>query len=549
MADRLGFELSLTSEMAEALRPVVSQLNATDAAMNKVRIDSAQMESALKHFRGSQHEKGFLEAAIASHKHAAELPNLRNEVKLLSDQGKGFRVEWGNVVQSFAGFRKETTGGWIFNAAEGMRAFGGGALWAGQRIASLAMSMAKAVAKAEDLDLALKLNVGEKVAGNISGIAGTFGNTRHDDDTIKEALLPIAEAKIADEKLLSALATSAADIAAMTAGKTSAVGAGEIFGHIALKRDVNDKMLKDLALNADDFFVNLGKQLGKTAKDAKKLAGEGKITGDVLLRTVVDELAKKQGGTIGGAGLAAGKTMGASLQRLSDLPENWFKGARGTEGMVKLQGAIDGVVASFSAGGDSARALSETIGVLVDVGGFVVDVFGKIGDAIGWVTAQQVLLFTGIYDVGEKLYRIGGQIVEGFALGLSEGWGAVKGAVDELGNSTVNWFKEKLGIASPSTVFARLGEYTGEGFAVGLDRSADRVGDATQRLLTDGMAPGPASQALAARGADSSAPAGGYTFHFNITGSNAREIGDEIEERVERIMARTFDRAALSGAA
>ena len=275
----------------------------------------------------------------------------------------------------------------------------------------------------------------------------------------------------------------------------------------------------------------------------------GKVTSDMLLRTVVDELAKKQGGTIGGASLEAGKTMGASLQRLSDLPENWMKGARDTEGMVKLQGAIDGVVASFSAGGDSARALSETIGVLVDVGGFVVDVFGKIGDAIGWVTAQQVLLFTGIYDVGEKLYRIGGQIVEGFALGLSEGWGAVKGAVDELGNSTVNWFKEKLGIASPSTVFARLGEYTGEGFAIGLDRSADRVGDATQRLLTDGMAPGPASQALAARGADSSAPAGGYTFHFNITGGNAHEIGDEIEERVEKIMARTFDRAALSGAA
>ncbi|MNJ42386.1 hypothetical protein D3C77_373560 [compost metagenome] len=52
------------------------------------------------------------------------------------------------------------------------------------------------------------------------------------------------------------------------------------------------------------------------------------------------------------------------------------------------------------------------------------------------------------------------------------GLGQIKQAMSTLGSSTIGWFKEKLGIHSPSRVFAELGGYTTEGLAQGLDAGA-----------------------------------------------------------------------------
>ena len=67
-----------------------------------------------------------------------------------------------------------------------------------------------------------------------------------------------------------------------------------------------------------------------------------------------------------------------------------------------------------------------------------------------------------------KFTEFGGMIVNGLVNGLTAGLGAVKSAIGSIGDSSIGWFKEKLGIHSPSRVFAELGGYTMAGLTQGL---------------------------------------------------------------------------------
>lgn len=68
-----------------------------------------------------------------------------------------------------------------------------------------------------------------------------------------------------------------------------------------------------------------------------------------------------------------------------------------------------------------------------------------------------------------KFTDFGGMIVNGLINGLTARLGAVKNAISSIGDSSIGWFKEKLGIHSPSRVFAELGGFTMAGLTQGLE--------------------------------------------------------------------------------
>jgi hypothetical protein len=121
--------------------------------------------------------------------------------------------------------------------------------------------------------------------------------------------------------------------------------------------------------------------------------------------------------------------------------------------------------------------------------------------------------------------EFGANILRGLVNGITGSMGAVKDAISNAGSSTVAWFKEKLGIHSPSRVFAQLGDYTMQGLAVGLDRSEGapiaKVSGLAQRLtqLGAGIAIGTAT-ALPASAFDTRAPLaqGGFGAGMTIQG-------------------------------
>ncbi|MDH6157099.1 hypothetical protein H4V96_001201 [Janthinobacterium sp. CG_23.4] len=128
-------------------------------------------------------------------------------------------------------------------------------------------------------------------------------------------------------------------------------------------------------------------------------------------------------------------------------------------------------------------------------------------------------------ELPAKFTAFGANILRGLVNGITGSMGAVKDAISNAGSSTIAWFKEKLGIHSPSRVFAELGDYTMQGLAVGLDRSESapiaKVSGLAQRLtqLGAGIAIGTAT-ALPASAFDTRAPlpVGGFGAGMTIQG-------------------------------
>ncbi|MET3177871.1 UNVERIFIED_ORG: hypothetical protein ABIC43_001010 [Variovorax guangxiensis] len=74
-------------------------------------------------------------------------------------------------------------------------------------------------------------------------------------------------------------------------------------------------------------------------------------------------------------------------------------------------------------------------------------------------------------ELPAKFTTFGAQMMQGLVSGITGMLGTVQDAINGVADSTVGWFKEKLGIRSPSRVFMQAGENIVEGAAIGIDRT------------------------------------------------------------------------------
>ncbi len=72
-----------------------------------------------------------------------------------------------------------------------------------------------------------------------------------------------------------------------------------------------------------------------------------------------------------------------------------------------------------------------------------------------------------------RFVDFGANLMSGLVNGIKSGLGSVKDAIESAGGSVIGWFKEKLGIHSPSRVFAALGGFTMAGLEQGLREGQD----------------------------------------------------------------------------
>lgn len=84
----------------------------------------------------------------------------------------------------------------------------------------------------------------------------------------------------------------------------------------------------------------------------------------------------------------------------------------------------------------------------------------------------------------------GNQLMQGLIDGIRSRFTALKNTIGEIGDGTIAWFKDKLGIHSPSRVFAALGGFTMAGLAQGLAAGEGSVlaqlADTASRLTVAG---------------------------------------------------------------
>ncbi|CAJ0696086.1 phage tail tape measure protein [Ralstonia wenshanensis] len=93
------------------------------------------------------------------------------------------------------------------------------------------------------------------------------------------------------------------------------------------------------------------------------------------------------------------------------------------------------------------------------------DAFGRAWD---WIREKASGIADWFTSTKDKLLDAGRAMVDGLLSGISERWAALKQKVGELADGVATWFKEKLGIHSPSRVFATLGGFTMAGLDQGL---------------------------------------------------------------------------------
>lgn len=91
---------------------------------------------------------------------------------------------------------------------------------------------------------------------------------------------------------------------------------------------------------------------------------------------------------------------------------------------------------------------------------------------------------TAIKNGAGKLNDIGRNLIEGLWNGIKAKFDSVVSRVKALASKLPKAVKKVLGIASPSKVFAQIGEYTGEGFAIGIERSYRQVQSAMGGLYS-----------------------------------------------------------------
>lgn len=72
-----------------------------------------------------------------------------------------------------------------------------------------------------------------------------------------------------------------------------------------------------------------------------------------------------------------------------------------------------------------------------------------------------------------RCVEFGANLMSGLVNGITTGLSSVKTAIQSAGDSVVGWFKERLGIHSPSRVFAALGGWTMAGLEQGLREGQD----------------------------------------------------------------------------
>jgi len=154
-----------------------------------------------------------------------------------------------------------------------------------------------------------------------------------------------------------------------------------------------------------------------------------------------------------------------------------------------------GIVAGLEMLGIDVPEKFSTLGSAV-VDGLIGGITGGLGALWDTITGMGGSIMDwfgeklGIHSPSRVFAGFGANLLEGLINGIDEKWQMLKDKISNVAGGVMSWFKDKLGIHSPSRVFAQFGGYTIDGFNQGLDRQRDeparRVAEIAKRLRKAG---------------------------------------------------------------
>lgn len=216
------------------------------------------------------------------------------------------------------------------------------------------------------------------------------------------------------------------------------------------------------------------------------------------------------------------------------------------------------IAAAFGAGYAAGTLLNAGIDWLVSkMLGHKTTLGAALFDLVESIKAKFGEMVTWLATLPGRFMAAGAAIVDGIMSGINSRWEALKTLVTGLADSTVGWLKDKLGIRSPSTVFAAIGGHTMAGLEQGIEAArkgplgalaaaAKQLTAAGAGLLIGGAAaagslpPIDMRPPIAPAGMAASAGAGGNTYIFQIypsPGMDEQALAGMIERKLRDIDA------------
>lgn len=152
--------------------------------------------------------------------------------------------------------------------------------------------------------------------------------------------------------------------------------------------------------------------------------------------------------------------------------------------------ALDKMVQAVTSGGTqmSGSMATAMIGVVLSVvsgmAQLVTAVTSGVERAVSALGAMKDRAAAAVGNLGSTLFSAGANLVQGFIDGINSKIGAAVAAAGKLANLVSGGVSKALEEKSPSRVMMRIGEYAGEGLAIGIQDTFGSVADTGRGLVT-----------------------------------------------------------------
>lgn len=176
----------------------------------------------------------------------------------------------------------------------------------------------------------------------------------------------------------------------------------------------------------------------------------------------------------------------------------------------KAKSAVKSIVSAFDSGAGKARSSGQKLGDSAKEG---VQSGLQPTQAIAIRTVSAVL--SSLASGASGAYSSGYNIGIGFANGMSSTLGYIRSVAAQMAAAADAAVRAKAKIHSPSRVFAGLGVYVGEGFALGIESISRKVAEATQNIVE--IPTLSTDMRMRASGALDSELSGDYSYNWNAT--------------------------------
>lgn len=176
----------------------------------------------------------------------------------------------------------------------------------------------------------------------------------------------------------------------------------------------------------------------------------------------------------------------------------------------KAKSAVKSIVSAFDSGAGKARSSGQKLGDSAKEG---VQSGLQPTQAIAIRTVSAVL--SSLASGASGAYSSGYNIGIGFANGMSSTLGYIRSVAAQMAAAADAAVRAKAKIHSPSRVFAGLGVYVGEGFALGIESMSRKVAEATQNIVE--IPTLSTDMRMRASGALDSELSGDYSYNRNTT--------------------------------